>query len=92
MAYAGLADAYFILAFWGWYPHAEGLSKGKEYALKALSLDNDLAEAHTVLAGIASFQANWEVAEKEFKHAIELNPNYATAHLYYSDYFYETLL
>ena len=86
LAYAGLADAYFIMAYWGWYPMKEGYSKGKEYALKTLSINNNIAEAHATLGGIATwYEWNWKDAEEELKLAIYLNPNYATAYQYYSE-------
>ena len=84
LAYAGLADAYFIMAWWRWYPKNEGYDKGKEFALKALSINYNLSEAHATLGGIALWQEwNWELAEKELKLAISLNPNNASAHQYY---------
>ncbi|TLX71053.1 helix-turn-helix domain-containing protein [Labilibacter sediminis] len=87
LAYAGLADAYHILASWGWYPKIEGYSKSKAYALKALSINNDLAEAHATLGCLnMDYNWNWDVAEKELMLAIELNPNYATAHHWYAGY------
>ncbi|TLX71054.1 helix-turn-helix domain-containing protein [Labilibacter sediminis] len=87
LAYAGLADAYQILAWWGWYPQAEGFIKGKEFAEKALTIDESLSEAHATLGIIMMFHDwDWENAEKELKLALALNPNYATAHQYYSEY------
>ena len=86
LAYAGLADSYFIMAWWRWYPENEGYNKGKKYAEKALSMDNNISEAHATLGGIAMNQEwNWENAKKEFKLAISLNPNNATAHQYYAE-------
>jgi len=86
LAYAGLADAYFIMAWWRWYPKNEGYHKGKEFALKALSVNYNLSEAHATLGGIAMWQDwNWELAEKELKLAISLSPNNATVHQYYSE-------
>ena len=87
LAYAGLADSYFIMVWWKWYPWDKGTIKSKEYALKALSIDNHLSEAHTVLGGIADwFEKDWKTAEREFKLAIEYNPNFAVAHQYYGEY------
>ena len=86
LAYAGLADAYFILTWWGWSSIPEGYIKAKEYTLRALAIDNNLAEAHTTLGGLMTYSDwNWEGARKELLFAIELNPNYATAHHYYSE-------
>lgn len=84
LAYAGLADAYYIMAWWGWYPKNEGFNKAKEFAQKAIAIDNNIAEAHATLGGILTFHEwNWKEAERELKLAISLNPNYATAHHYY---------
>jgi TolB-like protein len=86
LAYAGLADAYSILAWWGWYPRQEGYSKAKEYALKALDIDKNLADAHAILGTLLCWSDwKWEEAAKELKLATELNPNNANAHQYYSE-------
>jgi TolB-like protein len=86
LAYAGLADAYFIQAFWGWVPWDEGSTKSKELALKALDLDKNLAEAHTVLGALYNYKEwRWKDARKELQLAIELDPNFVTAHHYYSE-------
>ena len=64
----------------------ESFPKAKAAAKKAVELDDTLAEAHTSLANILfSYDWNWVEATKEFQRAIELNPNYATAHQWYSD-------
>jgi TolB-like protein/AraC-like DNA-binding protein/Tfp pilus assembly protein PilF len=86
LAYAGLADAYFIQSWWGLSPFMEGWTKAKESALRAIDIDNNLAEAHSVLGGILTwYEFKWEEAEKEFLHAIELKPSYSIAHQYYSE-------
>jgi len=86
LAYTGLADAYFILSWYGWYPKFEGFTKGKELALKALSINNNISEAHAILGGIGTwFEWNWINAENEIKLAIALNPNNASALQYYSE-------
>ncbi len=80
-AYSGMADCYRILANYGFVePKASG-EKAKELANRALELDETLAEAHASLAGNL-YDADWEWsrAEAELRRAIELNPNYATAH------------
>ena len=65
----------------------EGFPRAKEAALRALRIDDTLAEAHASLAKILLlFDWNWEEAEKEFRRAIELNSNYATAHQWYGEY------
>jgi len=83
--YAGLADGYLILENQGGMPGIEASSKARAAALKALELDDTLAEAHTSLAGVKEVH-DWDFvgAEKEYKRAIELNPNYSLAHLWYS--------
>ena len=86
-AYSGLSDAYSTMGF-GWVDvqHPELLAI--EAAKKALSLDDSLAEAHASLGFVLHrHMQDWRGAEKEFKRAIELNPNYATAHQRYGVYF-----
>jgi TolB-like protein/Tfp pilus assembly protein PilF len=81
-AYSGLADAHFYLGYgFGRVPAREAMPRAKAAALKALELDETLAEAHTSLALVKVFYDwDWAGAEREFRRAIELNPNYATAH------------
>ncbi|HEX8493894.1 MAG TPA: protein kinase [Pyrinomonadaceae bacterium] len=84
-AYAGVADYYNYLGVWGVLPPKESFAAAKDAAMKALSLDDTLAEAHTSLAfALLAYDWNWEAAESSFKHAIELNPGYATAHQWYA--------
>ena len=87
LAWAGLADGYFIISWWNWYfPKKEGYAKAKKYALKALEIDKNLCEAHTVLGGLLTWDDwNWVDAKKELILSIKLNPNYATAHQYYAE-------
>lgn len=86
LAYAGLADAYNVLTFWEWYPRIDGYTKAKELAFRALDIDKNLAEAHATLGSLLCFgEWKWEESRKELLRAIELNPNYATAHHYYSE-------
>ena len=86
LAYAGLADSYFIQAYWGWIPWNEGVVKSKKAVLLALDFDKNLAEAHTVLGALLNYKEwKWEDARKELQIAIELNPNFVTAHHYYSE-------
>lgn len=85
-AYAGLADTYSLMVNYGQLPPEEGFGKAKEMVHKALSLDESLAEAHTSLAFIeANYELNLQEGEKEFRRAIELNPNYATAYHWYAN-------
>jgi len=85
-AYAGLADAYSLLSGYGFEPQEEALSKAKAAAIKAIAIDERLAEAHTTL-GLISLQHDWDwpESEKHFKRALELNPNYSVARDFYGD-------
>ena len=86
LAWAGLADAYYLLTWWEQYPKPDGFIKSKEYALKALELDRNLAEAHTVLGGLLTYNDwDWEEARKELQIAVEINPNFASGHSYYAE-------
>jgi TolB-like protein/Flp pilus assembly protein TadD len=92
LAHAGLADAYaFLGSSTGERPPTEFYPKTKAAALKALEIDDSLAEAHTSL-GFFYMMYEWNFAEarKAFKRAIELNPGYANAHDGYSFYFKAT--
>ena len=84
LAYAGLADAYAVLPSNIGFPTEEAVSKAKEAALKALDLDEDLAEAHASLGLALKIGGEPEEAEKRYRRAIELNPGYAYAHYWYS--------
>jgi TolB-like protein/DNA-binding winged helix-turn-helix (wHTH) protein/Tfp pilus assembly protein PilF len=90
LGFAGLADCYSILgsAIVGTVPASEVAPKAKAAAQRALELNTSLAEAQTSLATVNfNYDWDWDSAEKGFKRAIELNPNYATAHQRYSLYF-----
>jgi TolB-like protein/Tfp pilus assembly protein PilF len=87
LAYAGLADCYSLLVSYLMIPQNDGFPKARVAAQRALEIDDTLTEAHTSLAKILQlYDWNWEEAEKEFRRAIELNPNYATAHQWYGEY------
>jgi TolB-like protein/DNA-binding winged helix-turn-helix (wHTH) protein/Tfp pilus assembly protein PilF len=87
LAYAGVADSYLVLGHHGRLAPREALPKAKRAAMKALELDPSLAEAHTSLATVKlAYDWDWPGAEKEFKEALALNPNYSTAHHWYSHY------
>jgi eukaryotic-like serine/threonine-protein kinase len=87
LAYAGLADTYSLLGDTGYVPPSEAWPKAKVAATQALDIDDSLAEAHTSLGLVKEhFDWDWTGAEREFKRAIELNPNSATAHHWYGDY------
>src|SRR5207249_7021439 len=87
LAYAGLADSYSALGGgWNYLSPSDSFPKAKAAATKALELDDTLAEAHAALA-YAVFFADWDwpTAEREFKRAIELNPNSAISHDRYAE-------
>ena len=87
LAYAGLADSYNLMAGNSGFPPRETFPKAKAAALKALEIDNTLAEAHTSLSLVRYlFDWEWSAAEEGFQRAIELNPNYATAYHWYGEY------
>lgn len=84
-AYAGLADSYALGLDYRSVPVAEGFARAKEYARKALALDEGLAEAHASLAwSMFIHDWNWEGSKREFQRAIELDPRYASAHQWYA--------
>lgn len=85
-AYAGLADAYALMGTYDYAAADEVMPKASAAALHSLQIDPSLPEGHTALALIAeNYNWDWETAEKEFRRAIELDPNYATAHHWYAE-------
>jgi serine/threonine-protein kinase len=71
----------------GFRAPAETYPTSKEFLIKALALDESLAEVHSELATLAlNYEWNWPVAEQQYKRAIELNPNYGNAHSGYGTY------
>lgn len=86
LPYAGISNAYSLLAYFGVSASAEVMPKAEEAANKALELDPALAEVHVSLAGIRkSFHWDWAGAERGYRTALELNPNYARGHQWYAD-------
>jgi TolB-like protein/DNA-binding winged helix-turn-helix (wHTH) protein/Tfp pilus assembly protein PilF len=86
-SYAGLADTYALMAEYDLAPAADLIPKARAAALKALALDAESAEAHASLALIAqNYDWDWQTADKEFRRAIELDPNYATGHHWYAEH------
>jgi len=85
LAYAGLADCYAVLPQYSGLPSKEIIPRAREAALKALKIDSALADAHNTLAFVHE-ELDWDfpAAEAEYKRAIELNPDYPTAHHWYS--------
>jgi len=83
LAYSGLADCYVLLAEYAGVPQSETLPKAKAFAARAIAIDDQLAEAHTSVGAVYQKSWQWAEAEGEFKRAIELNPNYATAFHFY---------
>jgi serine/threonine-protein kinase len=84
LAYAGLADAYGTLGFYGYIAPIEARRKQEEAARKALALDENLAEAHAALgaAYMAFAPSDFSLGDRELRHAIELSPSLALAHSY----------
>lgn len=84
-AYSGLADSHIVSAVYAFLSPREAYPKARVAALRALEIDDSLAEAHASLGGIHTlFDWDWENAEDRFKRAIALNPGYATGRQYYA--------
>jgi len=86
LAFVGLADCYAILNNYAGTPTSETFPQARSYAERAITIDNQLAEPHATLGQVNTQSWQWAEAEKEFKRAIELNPNYATAYHWYSNF------
>ena len=86
LAYVGLSDCYALLEQYAGSPSSETLPKARAAAVRALQIDDSLAEAHASLAYINENSWQFGEAEREYKRGIELNPNYGTAHMWYSAY------
>lgn len=87
LAYAGLADSYVVVPSYFNYRSKEAYPKARAAAMKALEIDDSLAQAHATL-GCVLHEFDWKFpeAEAEFKRAIELDPNYGTAHHWYAEF------
>lgn len=86
-AYAGLADSYALIAGYSGTSQKEFMPKARAAALRAVELDEKLPEGHTAWALILqNYDWDWQAAEKEYQRAIELNPDYATAHHWYAEH------
>jgi DNA-binding winged helix-turn-helix (wHTH) protein/TolB-like protein/tetratricopeptide (TPR) repeat protein len=87
LAFAGLADSSVILAVRADMPPRDSYQLAKTAAMRAVEIDDTLAEAHTSLANVRYwYDWDWSGAETEFKRAVELSPNYPTAHQLYASY------
>ncbi|MDH5705747.1 MAG: protein kinase [Candidatus Aminicenantes bacterium] len=83
-AYAGLADTYMLLGLFAMMPRGEAAQQAKNAAQKALELDENSSEAHASMGVILEvFDWNWKGAEREFRRAIDMNPNHFDAHYEY---------
>jgi DNA-binding winged helix-turn-helix (wHTH) protein/Tfp pilus assembly protein PilF len=86
-AYAGLANSYTLLTAYSSASSTLYIPQARAAALRALELDENLAEAHTALALIVqNHDWDWQTSEREYRRAIELNPNYPTAHHWYAEH------
>ena len=91
LAYAALAETYVLFANYEVSSPADSMPQSKAAALRALELDDSLAEAHSALGWyLCQYEFDWIGGEKEFRRAIELNPNYATAHQWLASVFEQT--
>lgn len=88
LGYVGLADCYSLLEENAGVPASESLPKARAAVDRALQIDDSLAEAHTSSAMIYQHLWRWAEAEEEYRHSITLNPNYPTAHQWYSNYLF----
>ena len=87
LAYARLADSYGLLPFYTAILPKEAFSKAKVAVMKALDIDETLAEAHSALGFIKMYHDwDWEAAETELKRAVQIKPSYVTAHHWYAEY------
>src|SRR5258708_4156366 len=87
LAYAGLADCYSLLVEFGNLPAREAMPVAKSAALRARELDDSLAEAHASLGNISTiYDWDWAAAESSFLRALQLNPGYAMAHVWYAKF------
>jgi eukaryotic-like serine/threonine-protein kinase len=87
LAYAGLGDAFGVMAYYGFIDPYDGFARARAAAERALELDHELPEAHVTVALQQLFAAwNWPAAERELKEALALNPRHAGAHSFHSLY------
>ena len=88
LAYAGLSDSYHLLAGTAFasMPPRQAAPLAKAAAMKALEIDDTLAQAHASMASVFSYEWDWHAAGKEYRRSIELNPSYATVRQWYAFY------
>jgi TolB-like protein/Flp pilus assembly protein TadD len=86
LAYAGAADAESLLGYYRAAPLDESLARAEAAARRALALNGTLAEAHAALGQVYLSRWNWQEADLAYRRALQLNPNYATARHWYSNY------
>jgi len=86
LAFAGLADCYLVSNQYAGTPLSETLPQARAYAERAIAIDERLGEPHSSLGYVNELTWQWAEAEREYKRAIELNPNYATAYHWYSNF------
>ena len=87
LAYTGLADCYSLMSMHGVLQPREAFTRAKAAAIRALEIDDQLAEAHASLAyANLYYEWDWAAAENGFRRSIDLSPNYATAHHWYHEY------
>ncbi len=84
LAYSGISDCYHIMIDYGWADPASAAPLATQNALRAVELDESLAEAHASLAVTLTMEWKYSAAEKEYRRAIELMPNYSPAYHWYS--------
>jgi adenylate cyclase len=90
LAFAGLGDCYAVLSEYAGLPASETAPQAKAYAERAIAIDGQLGEPHATLGSVFRQLWQWDEAEKEYKRAIELNPNYPTVYHWYSIHLKET--
>src|SRR5262249_53222748 len=85
LAHTGIADAYNSIPSWGYVPPRQAIPQAKAAARRALQIAPSLAEGHSAL-GTSEAAYDWDRAEgeREFKRALDINPNYVLAHFYYA--------
>jgi eukaryotic-like serine/threonine-protein kinase len=86
LAYVGLAEYYYVLSDYAPVPAAAQSPKARAAAQKALAIDDSLAEAHAVLGGASQDLWQWDAAEREYRRALELDPNNSNARHWYAQF------